>query len=89
MDTKDKIALADLILSYFEDKSKHNPINTPESIGVLNKPQGIIGFKLAPIGTPVFAEGDKYFIYVETLDGTKNHKISYHKKSLEPAIDFF
>ena len=89
MDSKDKIAIADLILEYLENKSKHSPINTSESIGVLNKPQGIIGFKPAPAGSPVFEESDRYYIYVETLDGAKNHKISYYKKTLRSEINFY
>jgi hypothetical protein len=58
-------------------------------VGNLNKPQGIIGFKSAAIGTPVFDSGDRYTIILETIDGTKNLELTYYKNNLAPAIDFF
>lgn len=87
MNQQDKIELADQILNLLNYKSNDKSI-TPASIGSLNSPQGVLGFKIAPIGTPVFEEGDRYYIYLETLDGKNNHKLSYFKYSLKKSIDF-
>ncbi len=82
-----KIQLANLILSFLKD-NEASIVETPKMIGTLNKAQGIKGFKTADIGNPVFIKGDRYIIYLESLDGKTNVEISYYKKTLSPFINF-
>lgn len=87
MNDKYKIALANLILDFLKDsggKSKDLPI----MIGTLNKSQGINGFKKAEVGNPVFLLGDRYVIFLESLDGKTSVEIPYHKETLKPFIQF-
>jgi hypothetical protein len=64
----------------------------PLMVGKLNKPQGIIGFKKAEIGHPVFEFQGKYIIYLESNYKVKEEYITvavpYFKESLKPVIDF-
>ena len=57
-------------------------------VGHLNKPQGLVGFKPAPIGYPVFELGDRYIIVLETLDGKQSAEVPYFKEDFKYAIDF-
>jgi len=68
----------------------------PIMIGTLNKAQGIVGFKSAEIGHPVFSYRDKYIIYLESNNPmkigneTKHFTIAvpYYKETLKPVINF-
>lgn len=60
----------------------------PLMIGTLNKAQGIIGYKKADIGHPVFEAKDRFLIYLESNDGKITLTIPYYKGSLKPFIDF-
>ena len=46
------------------------------------------GFKKAEVGSPVFQKGDRYIIYLESLDGKTSVEIPFSKDTLKPAIDF-
>ena len=87
MTDNDKIRGFDLFIN-FMNQFTEDPIITPKMIGRLNKPQGINGFKVAEIGTPVFDNGVKYFIMLESLDAKRNLEVGYYKESLKSSIDY-
>ena len=68
----------------------------PIMIGTLNKVSGVIGFKRAEIGHPVFSYKDRYIIYLESNNEMKignemklfTVAIPYYKESLSPSINF-
>ena len=57
-------------------------------IGHLTKPQGIVGYSLAPVGHPVWEYMGRYFIEVYSNKDGSSHLIPYNKKSLSPVINF-
>ena len=65
MKDKDKIALANLVLSFLGDMNK-DTTNHPKMIGTLNKRQGFNGFKPIEVGTPVFEKADRYILVMES-----------------------
>jgi len=87
MKNEDKIRLAELVLSFVSSLTEDKTIS-PKMIGKLNKSTGINGFKIAEIGTPVFDDGNRYFIVLESLDGKRSLEIPYYKDSLKASIDF-
>ena len=88
MKDSDKLELMDLILRFVGDRTEDKTIS-PKNIGTLNKPTGLNGFKRAEIGTPVFDDGIRYFIMLESLDGKRNLELTYYKESLKSSIDFY
>lgn len=76
--------LIDIVKKYTKTESKEICFN----VGTLNAPFGINGFKIAPIGTFVFEEKDRYFIALESLDGKTNIMVRFYKDSLKDKIDF-
>ena len=87
MKDKDKIHLANMVLAFMKEQ-EGSTMENPKMIGTLNKAQGIKGFKTADIGNAVFLKGDKYIIYLESLDGKTNVEIPYNKETLKPVINF-
>lgn len=87
MNDKEKIQFANTILSMLKE-SKGDTVQNPKMIGTLNKAQGIKGFKTAEVGNPVFLKGDRYIIYLESLDGKTNIEVPYYKETLSKVIDF-
>ena len=85
MNNEDKIKLADQIISFVRDGLTSQDL--PVLYGTLNRSQGIIGFKIADIGHPVFEYKGKYIIYLERNDGQITIEVPYNKSSLEPAIE--
>jgi len=85
MKNEDKIKLADQLIVLVRDlfSSKDMPI----LIGYLNKAQGIVGFKKADIGHPVFEYKGRYIIYLERNDGQLTIEVGYNKNTLEATID--
>ena len=60
----------------------------PSMVGTLTAPQGIVGFKVAEIGHPVFEFKDRYIIYLERNDGKLTVEVPYYKETLSPKINF-
>lgn len=89
MDTTHKLKLMDMMLDYIHQMTPQGNSDKPIHVGSLNKPQGIVGFKVAEIGSPVFDIGDRYMIMLETLDGKRNLEVCYYKETLKPAINFY
>ena len=87
MKDKQKIQLANLVLEFLAG-DKENSIDSPIMVGILNKSWGMNGFKLALPGTPVFQKGDKYVLYIESLDGKVSLEVPFNKETLKPAINF-
>ena len=81
---KEKIDLANSILRLMEEEEA---VAAPKHIGTLNKAWGMNGYKTAEIGSPVFATSDRYFIFIETVDGKTSLQINFYKETLEPIID--
>lgn len=79
------IDLMDVIKKHTKTESEDISFN----VGTLNSPFGINGFKVAPIGTFVFEEKDRYFIALESLDGKTNVMVRFYKESLKDKIDFY
>jgi hypothetical protein len=87
MKDKEKIQLANLVLEFLSAQ-RETPAGTPKMVGTLNKVWGLNGFKKAEVGNPVFQKGDRYIIYLESLDGKTSVEIPFSKEILKPAIDF-
>ena len=87
MKDNDKIRIFDKLIDLIGRQSEDKTIS-PKMVGYLNQAQGINGFKLAEIGTPVFDSGDRYFIMLESLDEKRNLEVSYYKDTLKKVIDF-
>jgi hypothetical protein len=98
MTNQQKIQLADIIIREMERSFTGDDM--PVMVGVLNKPIGLNGFKMAEIGHPVFEFMDKYVIYLESSTPDKVVKVGeplvyqdfkvtvpYYKQTLEPFID--
>ena len=66
-----------------EDNSK-KPL---KMVGVLNKTQGIVGYKRAEIGTPVLQKADRWIIIMESIDGKASVEIPYYPEALAPVVD--
>ena len=88
MTPKQKIEFADHILEFIAARQVNKERPEMRMIGHLNKPQGIIGFKKADVGTPVFETSDRYLLILESNDGKSTIDIKYHKKDLESSITF-
>lgn len=88
MDNNQKIKFAEAVLTLLKEFTKTEESLMPKHIGYLAKKQGLNGFKVAEIGTPVFEFKDRYLIYLESIDGKRNQEVSYYKETLEPVIDF-
>lgn len=43
--------------------------------------------KKCEIGTPVYEKGDRYVLYMETLDGKNVVETPYHKEDLSRVIN--
>lgn len=73
-----------------KNDDRNNFIPNLKFVGILNKPQGIKGFKTADIGDPVFEDESKgrYIIILESLDGKVSAEIPYYKETLGKCIDF-
>lgn len=87
MTQEQKNELVKIIESYI-DSTKEDLKVAPKHVGYLNKPIGINGFKVANKDTHVFDSGDRYFIVLENLEGTRSLEISYYKSDLHTSIDF-
>jgi hypothetical protein len=61
--------------------------NLEREIGTLNKPYGIIGYKQAEVGHPVFETKDRYVIYLkhETLPEVR---VPFYKDTFRRCINF-
>lgn len=88
MKDKEKLQLANMILEFFSNTGKETSNDVPKMVGTLNKVWGLNGFKKAEIGNPVFNKGDRYVIYLESLDGKTSVEVPFLKETLSPAIDF-
>jgi len=86
MTDKQKIQLANLVLSFFADNNTEKSI--PKKVGETIKVMGYGGLKKADIGHPVFEFQGKYIIYFETLDGKNTVEYPYNKAALLPSIKF-
>lgn len=86
MNDKEKIDLMDYIIKYMQEKVTSQDM--PIMVGSLNKQNGVIGFKKADIGHPVFEFKDRYIIYLESNDGKTIISVPYYKETLKNAIDF-
>jgi hypothetical protein len=86
MNDKEKIDLMDYIIKYMQEKVTSQDI--PIMVGLLNKETGVIGFKKADIGHPVFEFKDRYIIYLESNDGKTTISVPYYKETLKNYIDF-
>lgn len=75
-------------MDFIDQHQQTGTVSVPKMVGMLNKAQGLNGFKPAEVGTPVFDAGDKYFLMFESLDGKRNVEVSYYKDTLGPVIDF-
>lgn len=87
MNDKSKIQLANTILDFLA-VNKEDTKDVPRMIGTLTKAWGMNGFKKAEPGTPVFQKGDRYAIYLESLDGKTSVEVPFMKETLAPVIDF-
>ena len=74
-------------LHVINDTTKNDDDDIEIIVGQLNKTFGYNGCKLVEIGTDVFESKDKYFFYVEQLNGQK-YKNIFNKITLQPVIDF-
>lgn len=83
------MVLVDMIIDYIAEHSGEEATKEyPRMVGKLNAPVGLIGFKRAEPGTPVFERTDRYLIIMETLDGKSSLELTYYKETLKPVIDF-
>lgn len=85
MTEKQKIQLADIVLSFISEHANREEI--PVRVGTLNKKQGLNGFKPAEIGHPVFEFRDRYIIYLESNDGSITVSVPYFKETLRGSIN--
>jgi len=81
MNNKQKVELFDKIYELLKEETKSS--NILQCAGTLTRAQGINGFKLCDIGTPVFEKGDKYVLFMETLDGKTVVEVPYNKESFK------
>lgn len=88
MTQEQKLVLADRILEYVNDCSEDKKA-APKMIGRLNRKLGIKGFKLAEVGDPVWDSGDRYFIILENLEGTRSLELAYYKEDLNNSIKHY
>ena len=99
MNDEQKIRLADIIIGEMEKSFSGEDL--PLMVGVLNKETGIVGFRKAEIGHPVFEYKDRYILYLESETPEKitapnsptvyrdfKAVIPYYKETLKPYIDF-
>jgi len=99
MNDIDKIKIVDRIVELISESYVGEDM--PVMVGVLNSPQGINGFYVAPKGHPVFEIKDRYVIYLESSTPEKiaghgketifrDFKVSvpYYKETLRQCIDF-
>lgn len=89
MTNEKKIALADLIISFIsENADSATKDEMPIMVGTLTKRTGLVGFKSADIGHPVFEHKDRYVMYFESLDGKTTVAVTYYKDTLKDFIHF-
>lgn len=88
MTQEQKDKLISMIETYI-DSTKEDLKIAPKMIGTLNKVIGINGFKKAEIGSPIWDSGDRYFIMLENIEGTRSLEVAYYKDTLSPFIDFY
>lgn len=87
MNDKAKIAFANSILALLGEEKANQQISH-QLIGTLKKPFGINGFKVASVGNPVFEKSDRYFIFLESIDGKTVVEVPFYKEALAPNIIF-
>lgn len=85
MTDSQKISIINQILDLISTTDKEA---LPVLVGTLNSAQGIVGFKVAEIGHPIFEFRDKYIIYLERNDGKLTVEVPYYKESLSPKINY-
>lgn len=89
MTDQDKIAFANAVLNLIPNHLQGTTGTTPmQMVGVLRIAQGVKGFKTSEPGTPVFRQGDRLVLVMETLDGRSSANIPYYPETLAPIVDF-
>ena len=89
MTDQDKIALANIVLNLIPNHLQGTTSTTPmQMVGTLRIAQGVKGFKTCEPGTPVFRQGDRLVLVMETLDGRSSANIPYYPETLAPIVDF-
>jgi hypothetical protein len=85
MKDEQKISIVNQIIEMISVADKES---LPVMVGSLSSPQGIVGFKPAEIGHPVFEFKDRYILYLERNDGKMTVEVPYYKETLKPVIKF-
>lgn len=68
-----------------EETKENKPL---QMAGTLTHPQGPVkGFLPAPVGTAVFIRGDRWVIFLESIDGNTALEIPYYPETLMKVVD--
>lgn len=84
MNNKKKVEIFDRIYELLREETEPNKVLY--SPGVLSKVQGLNGFKKCEIGTPVYEKGDRYILYMESIDGKTVVEVPYYKEDLSRVM---
>jgi hypothetical protein len=85
MQDAQKIAIVDQIINLITQADKES---LPVMVGALIKPFGIIGFRTAEIGHPVFDFNGKYLLYLDRNDGKLTVEVPFYQSTLKEFIKF-
>lgn len=86
MTDKQKVELVDRLIREIEELSDHGMVTRLPLVGTLVQAQGIHGFKKCDVGHPVFEKGDRYILYMETLDGKQVVEVPYYPDTLKKSM---
>ena len=70
-----------------DESAEVGVITRLKMVGKLTQAQGIKGFRKCEVGHPVFEKGDRYILFMESIDGKTVVEVPYYPQTLQKAME--